>query len=75
MKLALTSPLTRGVFAALIAGGMSVGSELAGAQELSIAFDEQRGVLSVIRAGRDAPILTQHARSDFRPYIHPFCTH
>jgi len=71
MKLALTSPLTRGVFAALIAGGMSVGSELAGAQELSIAFDEQRGVLSVIRAGRDAPILTQHARSDFRPYIHP----
>jgi len=71
MKVALTSPLTRSVSAAMIACGLYVWPKPAMAHELSIAFDEERGTLSVIRAGRDAPILTQHARPDFRPYIHP----
>jgi len=39
--------------------------------ELRIELDDDKGTVSVIRAGQRAPILTQNARPDFRPYIHP----
>jgi hypothetical protein len=42
-----------------------------GAQRLRVEHDENSGVISVFRLGTDQPILTQNARPDFRPYIHP----
>ncbi|HYH56927.1 MAG TPA: PVC-type heme-binding CxxCH protein, partial [Anseongella sp.] len=38
---------------------------------LSIVQDEKAGTISVYRKGSDEPVLTQNARDDFRPYIHP----
>ena len=38
---------------------------------LRIDFDDAKGTVSVIRDGNEEPILTQNARPDFRPYIHP----
>jgi putative membrane-bound dehydrogenase-like protein len=39
--------------------------------ELEIVYNEEDETISVYRAGETEPILTQHAREDFRPYIHP----
>ncbi len=41
------------------------------ADSLYVVADETAGTISVFRAGAEAPILTQHARADFRPYLHP----
>jgi putative membrane-bound dehydrogenase-like protein len=38
---------------------------------LTIKQDEQAGTISVYRAGHPDPILTQNARADTRPYLHP----
>ena len=38
---------------------------------MTARFDEQAGTIAVSRAGGRAPIVTQHARPDFRPYLHP----
>lgn len=38
---------------------------------LKLVKDEKSETISVFRADGDAPILVQHARADFRPYIHP----
>ena len=38
---------------------------------LTIRQDERAGTLSVFRAGGSEPILTQNARPDARPYLHP----
>ena len=38
---------------------------------LVIRQDQRAGTLSVYRAGRRDPILTQNARPDARPYLHP----
>ncbi|WP_207509580.1 DUF6807 family protein [Telluribacter humicola] len=38
---------------------------------LRVEHDEQAGTISVFRAGDKVPILTQNAREDTRPYIHP----
>ena len=43
----------------------------AGSQGLTIKQDEQAGTISVFRAGKAEPILTQNARPDTRPYLHP----
>lgn len=43
----------------------------AGPARLRIVEDTDAGTLSVFRAGEDAAIVTQHAKADFRPYIHP----
>lgn len=40
-------------------------------QELTIKQDEQAGTISVFRAGNPQPILTQNAKPDARPYLHP----
>ncbi|MEJ7766553.1 MAG: PVC-type heme-binding CxxCH protein [Chitinophagaceae bacterium] len=42
-------------------------------QELRIIHNEQAGTLSIFRSGDTGtePILTQNARADFRPYLHP----
>jgi hypothetical protein len=39
--------------------------------DLTIRHDEQAGTLSVFRAGTNDLVLTQHAKPDFRPYLHP----
>ncbi len=39
--------------------------------ELQIRQNESAGTISVYRAGQTEAILTQNARKDFRPYIHP----
>lgn len=39
--------------------------------ELSIKEDKAAGTISVYRPGVNEPILTQTAKADFRPYIHP----
>ncbi|MGV8879380.1 MAG: PVC-type heme-binding CxxCH protein [Sphingobacteriaceae bacterium] len=39
--------------------------------ELSIKEDKAAGTISVFRPGVNTPILTQTAKADFRPYIHP----
>lgn len=38
---------------------------------LVVRQDEGAGTLLVFRIGEETPILTQHARPDFRPYLHP----
>jgi putative membrane-bound dehydrogenase-like protein len=38
---------------------------------LTIRQDEQAGTISVFRMGRSEPILTQNARPDQRPFLHP----
>lgn len=38
---------------------------------LRMVAEENGQVLRVFRAGEPAPILTQHAKADFRPYLHP----
>jgi putative membrane-bound dehydrogenase-like protein len=44
---------------------------LAAGVPLSIRHDADAGTISVFRSGEDKPILTQNAREDYRPYIHP----
>ncbi|MGQ0633277.1 MAG: PVC-type heme-binding CxxCH protein [Planctomycetaceae bacterium] len=41
------------------------------ARILRVQHDEPAGTIAVFRAGESLPILTQQARADFRPYIHP----
>ncbi len=41
---------------------------------LVIRQDQRAGTLSVFRTGRRDPILTQNARPDARPYLHPIAT-
>ncbi|HEX8041103.1 MAG TPA: PVC-type heme-binding CxxCH protein [Chryseosolibacter sp.] len=38
---------------------------------LQLRQDEKAGTISVFRKGGDEPIVTQSAKPDFRPYIHP----
>lgn len=38
---------------------------------LAIVQDENQGTISVFRAGNAEPVVTQHARADVRPYLHP----
>ena len=38
---------------------------------LRIEHDVATGTIQVFRHGGEEPILTQNARPDFRPYIHP----
>ena len=44
---------------------------LYGAEPLRAVLDESADTISIYRVGSDSALLTQHARSDFRPYIHP----
>ncbi|MGI9220704.1 MAG: PVC-type heme-binding CxxCH protein [Woeseiaceae bacterium] len=39
--------------------------------ELVVQQDKDAGTISVLRAGDSEPILTQNARQDYRPYMHP----
>ncbi|MDP6118939.1 MAG: PmoA family protein [Planctomycetota bacterium] len=39
--------------------------------ELRVFIDEDQGTISALREDEEKPILTNHARPDFRPYIHP----
>ena len=38
---------------------------------LVVRQDTSEATISVYRSGGEAPLLTQHARPDFRPYLHP----
>ena len=38
---------------------------------LVVSQDKEAGTISVFRSGDSEPVLTQNAREDFRPYIHP----
>ncbi len=38
---------------------------------LTITLDENETALSIFRKGEEEPILTQNAKDDFRPFIHP----
>jgi putative membrane-bound dehydrogenase-like protein len=38
---------------------------------LNIVFNEQAGTIAVFRPNEKTPILTQVAKADFRPYLHP----
>jgi len=42
-----------------------------GPVQLRVEHDEAAGTLSVFRAGSDDPVVTQNAKEDFRPFIHP----
>jgi len=64
-------PVSLYLFAILCLG--SVPSALA-QQVLKIQADTANGKISVYRAGIAAPLLTQNARPDFRPYLHPITT-
>ena len=41
------------------------------AGELEAKFEAKSSMISIHRAGGEKPILTQHARADHRPYLHP----
>lgn len=41
------------------------------AADLRLQLDEAQGTISVFRDGLDKPLVTQNARPDFRPYLHP----
>ena len=51
--------------------GWLVAVSTAEAAPLRIVHDEAAGTIAVFRRGGQEPILTQNARVDFRPYIHP----
>ncbi|GAB2797052.1 hypothetical protein GCM10027275_48040 [Rhabdobacter roseus] len=38
---------------------------------LRVRQDAAAGTIAIYRAGQTEPIVTQHARPDFRPYLHP----
>ncbi len=57
-----------GTIAALLANG---GLHVLGAAPLRLETDPDNGTLRVFREGAETPLLTQNARADFRPYIHP----
>ena len=38
---------------------------------LKAVIDENKGTISIFRPGTKQPVLVQHARPGFRPYIHP----
>lgn len=38
---------------------------------LVVRHDAEAGTIRVFRAGEAEPLVTQHARRDFRPYLHP----
>lgn len=38
---------------------------------LKLIKDDKVGTISIFKADGDSPILVQHAKADFRPYIHP----
>jgi len=38
---------------------------------LNLSQDEAAGTISVLREGETEPIIVQHAKDDFRPYLHP----
>ena len=38
---------------------------------LILKADDRSGTIAVYRAGSDAPLVTQNARADHRPYLHP----
>lgn len=42
-----------------------------GPVNLRIEQDQSEGTIKVFRAGGEEPIVTQHAKADFRPYLHP----
>ena len=42
-----------------------------GPVSLRLEQDAQAGTISVFRKGSDKPIVTQNAKEDFRPFIHP----
>ena len=54
----------------LLSGDQGRGSESRGAR-LTIRQDVRGGTISVFRAGTRTPIVTQNARPDARPYLHP----
>ena len=43
----------------------------AGPVSLRVEQDQDKGTISVFRGEAEEPILTQNAKADFRPYIHP----
>ena len=43
----------------------------ASSNPLRVEHDKVAGTISVFRTTSDEPILTQNAKVDFRPYIHP----
>jgi len=43
----------------------------AGEINLHIIENQELGTIEIYRKGGQSPILTQHARSNHRPYIHP----
>ncbi len=42
-----------------------------GASSLRVVEDLEAGTLAVYRDGQQTPVVTQHARADHRPYLHP----
>ena len=59
---------------AITLGSISDGAESAavsGVASLRVHHDTAADTMSVFRSGREEPVLTQHARADHRPYIHP----
>ena len=53
--------------------GAAVSEQLATAERaaLRVVQDEQAGTIAVFRGDESEPILTQNARPDHRPYLHP----
>ena len=48
-----------------------IGSSNGWSDPLRIEHDKTAGTISIFRTTSDEPILTQNAKLDFRPYIHP----
>lgn len=42
-----------------------------GPVSLRVEYDDGAGTIKVLRKGAEKPIVTQHVRPDFRPYLHP----
>ncbi len=57
------------ILAAMLA--CAFGFPSAWADPLRLVEDEEKQTIAVYRPGAEEPILTQHARADFRPYVHP----
>lgn len=50
---------------------MGAATSVADNNKLHIVQDEQAGTIAIYRAGGKTHIVTQVAKADFRPYLHP----
>lgn len=71
MKNLIFIPLAILFFLSCTTGSKNTEEQLSEPTILQLEQDAETGAITIHRKGEDAPILTQEAKADFRPYLHP----